>query len=82
MTLEAGARGALIAPDQTATDYFMGHCPIARIWRRTSSGRKAHYRNGKGTNAYTEALNRVAKGINRAGRGYSFDVLRAHCPLW
>lgn len=29
------------------------------------------------TNAYTEALNRVAKEINRAGRGYSFDVLRA-----
>lgn len=29
------------------------------------------------TNAYTEALNRVAKEINRAGRGYSFEVLRA-----
>jgi transposase len=29
------------------------------------------------TNAYTEALNGVAKTINRAGRGYSFDVLRA-----
>lgn len=29
------------------------------------------------TNAYTEALNGVAKTINRAGRGYSFEVLRA-----
>ena len=29
------------------------------------------------TNAYTESLNRVAKEINRAGRGYSFEVLRA-----
>lgn len=29
------------------------------------------------TNAYTEALNGVAKTINRTGRGYSFDVLRA-----
>jgi transposase len=29
------------------------------------------------TNAYTEAVNGVAKGMNRLGRGYSFDVLRA-----
>lgn len=29
------------------------------------------------TNAYTEALNGVAKTINRTGRGYSFDILRA-----
>lgn len=29
------------------------------------------------TNAYTEALNGVAKVINREGRGYSFEVLRA-----
>jgi len=29
------------------------------------------------SNGYTEALNGVAKVINRAGRGYSFDVLRA-----
>lgn len=29
------------------------------------------------TNAYTEAANGVAKVINRAGRGYSFEVLRA-----
>lgn len=29
------------------------------------------------TNAYTEAVKGVAKGMNRMGRGYSFDVLRA-----
>lgn len=29
------------------------------------------------TNGYTEAVNGVAKVINRAGRGYSFEVLRA-----
>lgn len=29
------------------------------------------------TNAYTEALNGVAKTINRTGKGYSFEVLRA-----
>jgi transposase len=29
------------------------------------------------TNGYTEALNGVAKVINRAGRGYSFEVMRA-----
>jgi hypothetical protein len=29
------------------------------------------------TNAYTEALNGVMKVVNRNGRGYSFDVIRA-----
>ena len=29
------------------------------------------------TNGYTEALNGMAKVINRAGRGYSFEVMRA-----
>ena len=29
------------------------------------------------TNAYTEAVNGLAKGMNRMGRGYSFDVIRA-----
>jgi transposase len=29
------------------------------------------------TNAYTEAVNGVAKTINRQGRGYTFEVLRA-----
>jgi hypothetical protein len=29
------------------------------------------------TNAYPEAINGVAKGTNRMGRGYNFDVIRA-----
>ena len=29
------------------------------------------------TNAYTESVNRLAKDMNRMGRGYSFDVVRA-----
>jgi transposase len=29
------------------------------------------------TNAYTESVNGLAKGMNRMGRGYSFDVIRA-----
>ncbi len=29
------------------------------------------------TNAYTESVNRLAKDVNRMGRGYSFDVIRA-----
>jgi transposase len=29
------------------------------------------------TNAYTESVNRLAKDINRMGRGYSFEVMRA-----
>lgn len=29
------------------------------------------------SNAYTESINNLAKGINRMGRGYSFDVIRA-----
>ena len=31
----------------------------------------------KVTNAYTESINRLAKDVNRMGRGYSFDVIRA-----
>ncbi len=29
------------------------------------------------TNAYTESVNNIAKGMNRMGRGYSFEVIRA-----
>lgn len=31
------------------------------------------------TNAYTESDNRLARYVNRTGRGYSFDVIRARC---
>ena len=33
------------------------------------------------TNAYTEAMNGIARIVNRAGRGYSFRVLRAKLML-
>ena len=36
----------------------------------------AHFTHGA-TNAYVEALNSVIRVVNRMGRGYSFDVLRA-----
>ena len=36
----------------------------------------AYFDNGA-TNAYTECLNGIVKNINRAGRGYSFDVIRS-----
>lgn len=33
------------------------------------------------TNAYTEAMNGITRIVNRAGRGYSFEVLRARLLL-
>jgi hypothetical protein len=33
------------------------------------------------SNAYTESVNRLAKDMNRMGRGYSFDVIRARLLL-
>lgn len=35
------------------------------------------YWDHRATNALTEALNGIAKAVERAGRGYSFDVIRA-----
>jgi hypothetical protein len=36
-----------------------------------------NYFDHRATNACTEALNGIAKNINRNGRGYSFDAIRA-----
>jgi transposase len=36
-----------------------------------------NYWDHRATNALTEALNGIAKGVERAGRGYSFEVIRA-----
>ncbi|MCR5796576.1 MAG: transposase, partial [Eubacterium sp.] len=33
------------------------------------------------TNAYTESVNNLIKGIKKAGRGYKFDTLRERCLL-
>ncbi len=40
-----------------------------------------NYFDHRATNAYTEAMNGLVKIMNRAGRGYSFDVLRARMLL-
>lgn len=40
-----------------------------------------NYFDNRATNAYTEAMNGLIKIANRAGRGYSFDVLRARMLL-
>jgi len=40
-----------------------------------------NYFDNRATNAYTEAMNGLVKIANRAGRGYSFDVLRARMLL-
>lgn len=37
----------------------------------------AHFSHGHATNAYTEAVNGIAKLIARTGRGYSFEAIRA-----
>jgi transposase len=36
-----------------------------------------HYYDRPISNGYTESINNIAKGMNRMGRGYSFDVIRA-----
>jgi transposase len=40
-----------------------------------------NYFHARTTNAYTEALNGITRIVNRAGRGYSFKVLRARMLL-
>jgi transposase len=37
----------------------------------------AYFENHRLTNAYTESLNRSVRDVDRAGRGYSFEALRA-----
>lgn len=37
----------------------------------------AFFEHGRKTNAYTEAMNSVIRVVNRAGRGYSFNAIRA-----
>lgn len=57
--------------------------PIARAFRETAHVLRSrwdevlnHYQ-CRISNAYTESANRLAKGMNRMGRGYSFEVIRA-----
>jgi len=58
--------------------------PKFRTLRYTFTERKEHILNYfiyKHTNAYTESVNNSIKKIEKAGRGYKFDVLRDRCML-
>lgn len=52
--------------------------------KRTMKSRRTHilnYWHYQWTNAYTESVNDLIKGIDKAGRGYKFDTLRDRCIL-
>jgi hypothetical protein len=52
--------------------------------KATFAARKNHilnYWSYRWTNAYTESVNNAIKKIEKAGRGYKFDVLRDRCIL-
>lgn len=55
-----------------------------RAMKNTFADRKEHiinYWKYQWTNAYTESVNNSIKKIEKAGRGYKFDVLRDRCIL-
>lgn len=55
-----------------------------RAMKGTFTERKTHiinYWKYKQTNAFTESTNNAIKKIEKAGRGYKFDVLRDRCML-
>jgi transposase len=55
-----------------------------RAMKDTFIKRKQHilnYWSYRWTNAYTESVNNAIKKIEKAGRGYKFDVLRDRCIL-
>ena len=52
--------------------------------KKTMTQRKAHilnYWHFQWTNAYTESVNNLIKGIEKAGRSYKYDTLRERCLL-
>lgn len=55
------------------------HQPLFPLTRAMVNWREPIFRyfDNRITNAYTEALNSVTRVVNRVGRGYTFDVLRA-----
>lgn len=68
-----------------ALDDWLGSIPPGMIESfreliRVSQSRREHilnYFEHRITNAYTESINRLAKSINRMGRGYTLEVVRA-----
>lgn len=61
----------------SCADAFIDLRIAMRNWREEIF----NYFEGRVTNAYTEAINGIARIVNRAGRGYSFEVLRAKMLL-
>ena len=65
---------AIVPPEmKRCKDDFKPLVTIFRKWRNEVM----NYFDYRVTNGYTEALNGVAKVMNRQGRGYTFDMLRA-----
>lgn len=60
----------------TDTELLTAYRPLLTAMHNWRTEIFAHW-DHRETNALTEALNGVAKGVERAGRGYSFDAIRA-----
>lgn len=56
---------------------FRANCSITPIWRPAVFGYFEH----QFTSGYIEAVNRVIDDVHRAGRGYSFEVIRGKLLL-
>jgi transposase len=50
--------------------------PLTMAWKNWNVEIHNHFEHGV-TNAYTESLNSLIRVVNRTGRGYSFEALRA-----
>jgi transposase len=60
----------------TDHDMLKAYQPLLTAWRNWEQEILAYFEHRE-TNAVTEALNGIVRHIERAGRGYSFDVMRA-----
>lgn len=60
----------------TDTDMLRAYQPLLTAWRNWEQEILAYFEHRE-TNAVTEALNGIARRIERDGRGYSFEVMRA-----
>lgn len=57
-------------------DMLKAYQPLLTAWRNWEQEILAYFKHRE-TNAVTEALNGIARRIERDGRGYSFEVMRA-----
>jgi len=60
----------------TAVEMIAAYRPLLTAWRNWEQEILAYFEHRE-TNAVTEALNGIARRIERDGRGYSFEVMRA-----